>query len=379
MHDVVVVGAGTAGCYTSYLLAQKGLDVALLEKEPGFKDRIVCTGIVSREAYEKFTLPSEAVIREINSFKVFASSGVHFHYKHAEPFANVINREYLQKWLYRKMLDAGVKLLPGCQVHGLEHGPETVRVQYRSGRREESLFAKLLVIATGIDLPLLEKAGLACSPDFLQGVQLEAEVTGIDEIEVYLGEEIAPKSFAWVVPLGNGVAKIGLTTKRQSTTHLIHLLKNSLLKGRFRKQLTKAGFRFVPYGMAVKSVNDRILAVGDAAGQVKTTTGGGVYYGLLCSEIAADTIMQGFSENDLSAKMLKKYEKRWQKTLKSEIEAGIFIRRLFSGFNDQKINMAISLANTDGIKPLIMKKANFDWQKPFLTSLVKRPILQRLF
>ncbi len=389
MHDVAVIGAGTAGCSTSYLLAKEGLDVALLDKSSGIKERIICTGVISKEAYDRFALPVEAVLREVDSFKIMATSGDCFHYTHAVPFANVIDREFFQKWLLTRTLEEGVTFLPGSHAEDLHFAADEVTVRYRAvdkfsaldqpARDISEIRAKMLVLATGTEFGLLEQAGLKGPATFLQGVQAEAEVNGMHEIEIYLGEEIAPRSFAWCVPLGHGKAKIGLTTERSSATHLNNLLQNPLLKEKLKRPPSRARFRHIPFGIAEKSYNDRILAVGDAAGQVKTTTGGGIYYGLIGSELAVETILEAFSKGDASEKVLKKYEKRWQKVLKPEIHAGIFMRKIYAAFDDSKVDLAINLANNDGIRPLILKKAKFDWQRDFLFSLLKKPIIQRMF
>ncbi len=382
MPDVAVVGAGTAGCFTSYLLAKSGLDVALLDKGSGVKEKIICTGVISKEAFDRFSLPEEAILREVNSFKIMAASGQCFHYTHAAPFANVIDREFFQKWLFAKTLEEGVTFLPGSRVEDLQFVADRVTVRYRAeqpAKDSGEITAKMLVLATGAEFGLLKQAGLKGPPAYLQGVQTETEFNGMDEIEIYLGEEIAPRSFAWCVPLGQGKAKIGLTTERGSATRLSNLLQNPLLKENLKMPHGRARFRHIPFGMAEKSYNDRVLAVGDAAGQVKTTTGGGIYYGLIGSELAVETILEAFSKNDTSEKVLKKYEKKWKRVLKPEIHAGIFMRKIYAAFDDSKIDLAINLANNDGIRPLILKKAKFDWQRGFLFSLLKKPIIQKLF
>ena len=62
MHDVIVVGAGPAGCRTAHLLAQEGYDVLLIEEHSSPGEQIICSGIIGQEAFERMPLPEEAVL-----------------------------------------------------------------------------------------------------------------------------------------------------------------------------------------------------------------------------------------------------------------------------------------------------------------------------
>jgi len=65
--------------------------------------------------------------------------------------------------------------------------------------------------------------------------------------------------------------------------------------------------RGISFGTISKSYSDRVIAVGEAAGLVKTSTGGGIYYGLISAERASNVIKEAFQKKDFSAKSLYKY------------------------------------------------------------------------
>ena len=58
VHDVIVIGGGPSGLNSASLLAEKGLDVLLLEKKKEIGHKVICTGIIGREAFERFDLPA---------------------------------------------------------------------------------------------------------------------------------------------------------------------------------------------------------------------------------------------------------------------------------------------------------------------------------
>jgi digeranylgeranylglycerophospholipid reductase len=73
---------------------------------------------------------------------------------------------------------------------------------------------------------------------------------------------------------------------------------------------------------------ERVLVIGEAAGQVKATTGGGIYYGLLAARLAADMISQTFAKGCFAAPILQRYERAWRFLLTDELVLGLLFRKL---------------------------------------------------
>lgn len=403
MYDVAIIGAGPSGSYTAYLLAKKGYNVILLDrqKEPdpeigyhvGYptvassglsrKDGVVCTGIVSKEAFKRFLLPEDTIIDNISSVSFISPYGEKFRYEHSSIFAYILDRSSLDFSLLKQVLKKGITFLPGCNVEDLKIKKDYTEIYYRCNgkfqcKQSESIKARVSVIATGLNLFLLNKTGLKGPQDFLIGAQVETNFDGSDEVEIYLGNKVAPKSFAWVVPLGNGRARIGLSMKGDAISYLRNFLKTPSIKERLREGKSEIKCRPIPFGPAQRTYGLRIVSVGDAAGQVKTTTGGGIYYGLIGAEIAAQTLCEALDKGDLIPSTLKVYEKRWREILGSEINIGIRLREIYAMLGDRKIDHLIKIANSDGIAPLIKNKARFDWQKRFFHSLLSKPIIKRI-
>ena len=172
--------------------------------------------------------------------------------------------------------------------------------------------------------------------------------------------------------------KIGLIVKENPSHFLKEFLKNPFITKRLLSPDKHIKCSLIPFGCIPKSYADRLIIVGEAAGQVKTTTGGGIYFGLLCSAIAARTIMKAFQYGNFSEKMFKQYESAWRSKVEPEVKSGIMLRKLFSKLSDNHINILIDLAKRDGILPII-KKSNFDWQKDIILSLSRHLISKRLF
>ncbi|TET46067.1 NAD(P)/FAD-dependent oxidoreductase, partial [Candidatus Aerophobetes bacterium] len=301
MFDVVVVGAGPVGCFTAGRLAEEGLKVALLEEDEEVGRDVICTGIIGSAAFQTFPLPQEAVLSPIKSILFFSPSLYTFQYTSPENMAYVVDRSIFDKGMLRYAEEKRVEVRLAAPVEKTKLGQNSMEVVAKEG----SLNTRALVLATGIGYRLHKDLGLATPHIFLQGAQTEIEMRGLRETEIYLGKDIAPGSFAWAVPVSGSKARVGVLTRNKARFYLERFLEGPL-RQRVEKG-SKIRQKPIAYGPAARSVNDRVLAVGEAAGQVKTTTGGGIFYGLICSEIAIQVLKKAFHKGDLSYRQLSEY------------------------------------------------------------------------
>jgi digeranylgeranylglycerophospholipid reductase len=118
-----------------------------------------------------------------------------------------------------------------------------------------------------------------------------------------------------------------------------------------------------------------MLLVGEAAGQVKTTTHGGIYYGLIGSQFAVKTLKEAFKKGDFGPLIMKRYESRWRNTLAIEIKIGYMLRRFFSRLRDEQIEKLFKIAKSNGVMDIVYKKARFDWHSDLIFSLIKHSLV----
>ena len=136
----------------------------------------------------------------------------------------------------------------------------------------------------------------------------------------------------------------------------------------------------LPLASVKRSYADRVLAVGDAAGLVKPTTGGGIYYSVVSGEIAAEVLDAQLATNDLSASALREYEHKWRGRFQSEFTAQLALRYVAQRMRDSDINALFNLATTDGILPLVRQTARFNRHRDFILALLRhQPARRALF
>ena len=136
--------------------------------------------------------------------------------------------------------------------------------------------------------------------------------------------------------------------------------------------------KILPLAPISRTYGDRLLAIGDAAGLVKPTTGGGIYYSLVSAALAADMLADAVPQNDLSARRLSVYEQRWRARLSAEFQAQTRLRLLAHRMTDTDIEELFELARTDGVMPIVRRTASFNRHRKLILALLKHPPVRQL-
>ena len=370
MDDVIVVGAGPAGNNTALGLASKGYSVTVIDSRFEIGDKL-CTGLIGRECASRFPIDSSLVYREPQSARLVAPGAGTICFETAKPQACVVDRVAYVASFAERAKEAGAVYLLGQRVEEIIVQEQGVIVVTGQGNRR----ARAVVMATGFGSPLVRQAGLGSVADYVTGVQAVVSTDGSDDVEVHLGGDVAPGFFSWLVPTLPGQALVGLLSRKKAQSRLkkfIHQLRQS---GKIKDVINAAASWGIPLRPLKRTYQDRILVVGDAAGQVKPTTGGGIYYSLLASEAAAHVLCEALSEDDLSSSNLCRYQVRWRDLLAAEMEAGYSARRLYEFLTDQQIGSLVQRAVANGFNSELVGASDgtFDWHSKMIAQIMANP------
>ena len=379
MRDVVVIGAGPAGSLTARLLAEAGRDVVLLEEHEIIGAPVHCTGLLGLDAFTEFALPKQLVLGRAGAARLWGAAGqcVTVHSDRVE--AAVIDRVALDQLLAERARTAGVEIHLGCRAESVAVGPRGVTVRARG--LDRPIEARACVLACGASYRFHRQLGLGFPAVFLQSAQLEIPCCSVSQIEVRFGRAVAPGGFAWLVPLqrdGVPSARIGLMATAKSRDRFSTFLAWLGREVGAGRSAVQPNFKMLPLGPVSRTYGDRVVAVGDAAGLVKPTTGGGIYYGLVSGTLAA-RVLEGALERDrLDASQLRKYEAAWQRRLGQEIRIGLAFRRIAASLTDESIDDLIELARVNGVVPLLQKTASFNWHRKAAVALLGHPAFRKI-
>lgn len=365
LYDVIVIGGGPVGSYTARRLVQKGLDVCVIEQKLKIGENVVCAGVISRDSFCRFELPEDSILTYISSFLFKSPNGQELKYIHPQPFVSVVNRQLFDRTLSEMAKSLGARYNLGAKVENIEEYGR----YYKVITNHNYFLARYIVIATGVNYQLQRRVGLGIPPRFLYGSQIELPVMVDDKkIEIYISQRYTPNSFAWVVPAGKKKTRIGMVLERNGNGYLKRFLKYKLRLEGYQEGLSQIRIKPIAYGPVKKSVSGRILAVGEAAGQVKTTTGGGIFMGLLCSDIAVEHITQALKRG----KSLDGYDITWRSALSAELEIGKRVRQVASRLPDRAIERLFTFVKYNRFwVDLLIPRINFDFHSDLFYFCLK--------
>jgi digeranylgeranylglycerophospholipid reductase len=359
-HDVIIVGGGPVGSRVAHKLAQSGLEVIVMEKQFSPGNPVCCTGLISHECITQFSIDPDLILHEFSKATIFSPSGTAINVERPSVQAYAINRSALNQRMSRKAVESGAEYRAGYKVVSLDVRADRVVAEVENSGGSINYEARAVVLATGFGSRLHGTWGKP--GDWAMGVQAEVEMAA-DELEIYLGRDFAPGFFAWLVPLDGSRGLAGLIARRDVKRHFNHFIAHLRRQGKIKSPGNRPFFRGITLKPPHQTFGQRLLVVGDAAGQVKPITGGGVYFGLLCADIAADCLKSALNLNDLSPKRLSDYQRQWHNLLGQELKTAYFARKIFESMSDNFIERLCSMRRVDGILAQLAQNQSigFDW------------------
>lgn len=379
MYDVVVVGGGPVGSYAAYKLAGMGYRVVVLEQRESLGEPVCCTGIIGQECVNSFAIDDNLILRRVNSARLFSPSGKLLRLWQQETQAYILDRVAFGVAVASRAQGKGAEYMLNCPVRNVEVGDGKVRVKVARQGERLNFEGRAVVIASGFGYRLVEQSGVGRISHFVMGAQAEVETVGINEVEVYFGHGVAPGFFAWLVPVSPRKARLGLLSHHRPGLYLRRLMLSLVAQGKITSGEAELRYGGVALKPLARTYGERLLVVGSAAGQVKPTTGGGIYYGLLCADIAANNLHRALESNDLSAKGLANYEREWRRKLGRELRIGYWARKLYGRLSDRQIDMIFSIVAAGGMDKALLNAADvsFDWHSGGLLRLLRHRAISK--
>lgn len=135
----------------------------------------------------------------------------------------------------------------------------------------------------------------------------------------------------------------------------------------------------IPLGVLPQTTADNIMLVGDAASQVKPTSGGGIYTGLVCANHCISIAQNAIENHTLTDLYLQTYHKNWTKDIGKELSMGMRFRHIFTNLDDDHLDKYLQKLNKPKIIDIINAHGDIDHPSNLVLPLMKQaPSLAKL-
>lgn len=340
MHDAVVAGGGISGLLCAREAASAGLSVLVLESghEVGTPEH--CSGLVSRRALEALGLEPRAVESKIERAALVSPSGRRLELDARKQEVLCVDRRALDKQAAAQAQDAGAEIRVGSPATSIS--ANSVRSR-----------GKEFECRTAIDA-----RGSAVLREAVPSAQCEVRAEWAEgPVEVHVDQSKYPGFFAWVIPTGGGRAKVGAAGRGIDASAAV----DSFLSARGKHSVLRRVLAPVWVGGPLRRFSeDGVIKVGDAAGQTKPTTAGGIYSCGMGGALAGRAAAAG----DASA-----YEAEWRGAFGAEFAKQLSARRALEKMSNRTVERAFSAVRPGALRRM-SESGDFDFHAASLVSLL---------
>ena len=354
-YDVVIAGGSISGLMSAREIAKKGHSVLVLEEgfEIGTPDH--CGGLVSKSALVELGIePTEKTFDSmIDSALIYAPSGKHIEINSKKQKVIVVNRRELDKQVARQAEQAG------AEIRVKTGFKEKTKLGVKTTDGE--IACKILVDCRGVNALINnDRNGVLLSAQY----EVYADWIKDGRVEVYLDNIKYPGFFAWIIPSGNGAGKVGVAGREINVSNLMEqFLKNKGNHSTIRKIFAPIWIK----GPIKKFVVENTVIAGDAAGQSKPTTAGGIYSCGMGGIFAGNAITKYLESDDQV--QLKQYQKNWHDKFGKEFEKQRLARKILERVDNKTIDTIFDTI-TPKITDEISNKDDFDFHAIAIVKLL---------
>ncbi len=346
MYDVVVAGGSIAGLLCAREVARSGFSVLVLEEDDEIGTPEHCSGLVSSKGLSELgIIPSQKTFEcTIKSAEITSPGGRCITLDAQRQKIVEVSRRELDKQAAYQAQKNGAVLRVRSAVQEFKSG----MIRTKDGTME----CAIAVDARGIS-PLIQRDGGGA----LSSAQYEVYADWItpDTVQLFFDQDKYPGFFAWIIPSGNARGKVGVAGRGINAARAIEeLLEQRGAFSTIRKVFAPIWIK----GPVKKFANDRIVAVGDAAGQTKPTTAGGIYTAGLGGILAGRAISKYLKEGDMQE--LGAYQKQWTRRFGAEFERQLLARRILESLDNDSLDRMFDMV-TPEIAAEISAHDDFDF------------------
>ena len=392
-YDVTIIGAGPIGSTLAYELAKEDINVCLIDKKKVIGLPLQCAGIINKRVLDVNQFPDELILNKAKG-AVLHSKNHSLTVSKEEDQAIIIDRVALDQFLYNRAIENGVDSYLSSKVLAIDDLEGKVSFQNESA--EKSIKSKIIVGADG-PLSIVSSAfgndfDYYCASQYL--VKIEEDNNQMSFVDLYAYGDLFP-GFIWQIPVSKNIFRIGLFSnydyKRQNE------ILNDFLMNEFQYEnyeiIEKYKGKIPIYNKENKLFKNRALIIGDAASQVKPTTGGGLLIGFEAVGMAKKAIVNALNSEDFNSlnleketyddnkilqDCLKSYQEDFEERFIKEFSYQFKVQKTLCTLSDDDLDYFFEKLKEKEADKLISEYGDMDNQSILVKEFLKRGLVLTL-
>jgi geranylgeranyl reductase family protein len=353
-YDVIVAGGSVSGLLAAREIASRGHSVLVLEEDSEIGTPEHCGGLVSIGAVGRLgILPRNNVIQnQIKAAKICSPSR-NFEINAGSQKVVVLERREFDKQIALQSTKLGANIRTKCSLRDTKYTTDSSDKFFGVMTTDGLFRSRYLVDARGISsLIQNDRSGVLLAAQY----EVYAHWIEKDTVIVEFDNVKYPGFFAWIIPTGEGSGKVGVAGKSINTGRSITRYLES--KGSSFSVVRRIFAPIWVKGPIDEFINGRTVVIGDAAGQTKPTTAGGIYTCGLAGILAGRAISKAIeSKNDDS---LVGYPAGWTRIFGKEFRNMVLFRKLLERLDNKALDQMFSNINSTSIDTA-SKTGDFDF------------------
>ena len=367
MKRVIVVGAGVVGLTLAKELALRNMEVEVFDAKKNVADGAVkASGIFSVTGLDRIGIEFEAAKVNTLDGAVLHAGKEKLRVKSKRTMAYVVDRGILAEICKKTALKAGAKVtlnrkFSRKELHEIAQDKNNILV---------GADGAVSTVASSFSFPSIKEYVLTYKAEYRKATVEDPHLVGL-----FFSKEIAYRFFGWSCPYSKDRLEIGIGISDRAKTNSLAAYskfeKSGWLDGSLKNAEKLNGHAsLIPLSSRKATVKNNVMLVGDAAGQVKATTGGGVIFGCSCAKILANTIKNNFEKGT----PLTHYEKEWRRRYNLDLRMHHLLHSYYSNLRVNNFEVFLKISKMLGAEEFFSKYGDMD--RPSL--MLKRFFLRGL-
>jgi digeranylgeranylglycerophospholipid reductase len=361
-YDVVVAGGSVSGLLAAREIASRGHSVLVLEEDSEIGTPEHCGGLVSVEAISRLgILPRHNVVQNQIKSAMICSPTRSFEIRTANQKIVVLERREFDKHIALQSTKLGANIRTRCSLRNIEYGEDSSR-SFHLLTTDGRFRSRYIVDARGISsLVRNDRSGILLAAQY----EVYASWIGKDTVIVEFDNEKYPGFFAWIIPTGEGSGKVGVAGKSINTSRTLCSYMES--KGGSFSVIRKIFAPIWVKGPINSFIEGRLVVTGDAAGQVKPTTAGGIYSCGLGGILAGRAISNAIETNNDD--LLQEYPAKWTSIFGKEFRNMVLFRKFLERLDNTALDLIFSNINSEAMD-IISRTGDFDFHSVSIRKIL---------